>query len=416
MQRNFRQYGLAAATLSLSLLLGACSAQEALEPAASPSTVAQATPRPSAAQTTSSASAQQSQANGDQVVPLPSTSSSASPLTQESGGVFRPNEQGTLSEYETIVNSVYQRNINAVVNLTDGRSTGSGFVIDNQGHIVTNNHVAGEMQNITITFGDNSRTQGTLVGTFASGDIAVVRAEELPAGIEPVALGDSSQVQIGQITVAIGSPLGLQQTVTSGIVSALNRSQEDLGERDPNSSLQGLIQTDASINPGNSGGPLFNSRGEVIGMNTLIATLNQGNVGLGFAVPVNRIKRVAGQIIESGEYRRPLLGVSIAPDVPSVVEQLNLPAGVQIASVEQGGPAEAAGLRGATEGVRVPYLNETIEYPTNGDIITAIDNIPVRTIGDLRNILETQHEAGDTITITFVRDGQEQQTQLTLAS
>jgi 2-alkenal reductase len=303
-----------------------------------------------------------------------------------------------------------------VVNLTDGRSTGSGFVIDNQGHIVTNNHVAGEMQNITITFGDNSRTQGTLVGTFASGDIAVVRAEELPAGIEPVALGDSSQVQIGQITVAIGSPLGLQQTVTSGIVSALNRSQEDLGERDPNSSLQGLIQTDASINPGNSGGPLFNSRGEVIGMNTLIATLNQGNVGLGFAVPVNRIKRVAGQIIESGEYRRPLLGVSIAPDVPSVVEQLNLPAGVQIASVEQGGPAEAAGLRGATEGVRVPYLNETIEYPTNGDIITAIDNIPVRTIGDLRNILETQHEAGDTITITFVRDGQEQQTQLTLAS
>jgi 2-alkenal reductase len=416
MQRNFRQYGLAAATLSLSLLLGACSAQEALEPAASPSTAAQATPRPSAAQTTSSASAQPSQANGDQVVPLPSTSSSASPLTQESGGVFRPNEQGALSEYETIVNSVYQRNINAVVNLTDGRSTGSGFVIDNQGHIVTNNHVAGEMQNITITFGDNSRTQGTLVGTFASGDIAVVRAEELPAGIEPVALGDSSQVQIGQITVAIGSPLGLQQTVTSGIVSALNRSQEDLGERDPNSSLQGLIQTDASINPGNSGGPLFNSRGEVIGMNTLIATLNQGNVGLGFAVPVNRIKRVAGQIIESGEYRRPLLGVSIAPDVPSVVEQLNLPAGVQIASVEQGGPAEAAGLRGATEGVRVPYLNETIEYPTNGDIITAIDNIPVRTIGDLRNILETQHEAGDTITITFVRDGQEQQTQLTLAS
>jgi S1-C subfamily serine protease len=422
MQRKFRLGSFAAAALSASLLLSACGDQAALEPAApSASSAAQVTPRASAssaAQVTprASAVAQPSQANGDQVVPLPSTSASASAITQQSGGAFRPNEQGALSEYETIVNGVYKNTISAVVNLTDGRSTGSGFIIDTQGHIVTNNHVAGEMQDITITFADNSRTQGQLVGTFANGDIAVVRAQELPAGVEPVALGDSSQVQIGQITVAIGSPLGLQQTVTSGIVSALNRSQEDLGERDPESSLQGLIQTDASINPGNSGGPLFNSRGEVIGMNTLIATLNQGNVGLGFAVPVNRIKRVAGQIIATGEYRRPILGVRIAPDVPQVAEELNLPAGVQLQSVTEGGPAAAAGLQGATEGVQVEYLNQTIDYPTNGDIITAIDNIPVRTIGDLRNILETEHEAGDTITITFVRNGQEQQTQLTLGS
>jgi 2-alkenal reductase len=289
-------------------------------------------------------------------------------------------------------------------------------VIDNQGHIVTNNHVVEGMQGITITFGDRSSTQGTLVGTFADGDIAVVRAQELPAGIEPVTLGDSSQALVGQITVAIGSPLGLQQTVTSGIVSALNRSQEDLGESNPNSSLQGLIQTDASINPGNSGGPLFNSRGEVIGMNTLIATLNQGNVGLGFAVPVNRIKRVAGQIIETGEYRRPVLGVSITQYIPQIAEEYNIPPGVQIASVEEGGPADAAGLQGATEGVQVQFQNQTREVPINGDVIVAIDNIPVRTIGDLRNILETEHEAGDTITITFVRDGQEQQTQLTLGS
>ena len=431
MQSQYRRYGAAAVTLSLSLLLGACSAQEALEPSASASTVAQVTPSPSAsvaAQATpspsvatqatprASASAQPSQANGDQVVPLPTTSTSASPLTQQSGGVFRPNEQGALSEYETIINGVYQRNINAVVNLTGNSSTGSGFVIDNQGHIVTNNHVVEGMQEITITFGDQSSTQGTLVGTFADGDIAVVRAQELPAGIEPVTLGDSSQALVGQITVAIGSPLGLQQTVTSGIVSALNRSQEDLGESNPNSSLQGLIQTDASINPGNSGGPLFNSRGEVIGMNTLIATLNQGNVGLGFAVPVNRIKRVAGQIIETGEYRRPVLGVSIAQYIPQIAEEYNIPPGVQIASVEEGGPADAAGLQGATEGVQVQFQNQTREVPINGDVIVAIDNIPVRTIGDLRNILETSHDAGDTITITFVRDGQEQQTQLTLGT
>jgi len=398
--------------LSASLLLSACGDQAALEPAApSASVAAQATPRASAV-------AQPSQANGDRVVPLPSTSASASSITQQSGGVFRPNEQGALSEYETIVNGVYQRNINAVVNLTDGRSSGSGFVIDTQGHIVTNNHVAGEMQNITITFADNSRAQGTLVGTFEEGDIAVVRAEELPAGIEPVALGNSSQLQIGQITVAIGSPLGLQQTVTSGIVSALNRSQQDLGENDPDSSLQGLIQTDASINPGNSGGPLFNSQGEVIGMNTLIATLNQGNVGLGFAVPVNRIKRVAGQIIETGQYQRPRLGVSIAPDVPQIVEEFNIPTGVVIGEVEQGGPADTAGLQGATEfqPVQITGSQQTYNYPLNGDIITAVDDVPVRTFADLRNILETEHEAGDTITITFLRNGQEQQTQLTLGS
>jgi S1-C subfamily serine protease len=412
MQRKFRLGSFAAAALSASLLLSACGDQAALEPAApSASVAAQATPRASAV-------AQPSQANGDRVVPLPSTSASASSITQQSGGVFRPNEQGALSEYETIVNGVYQRNINAVVNLTDGRSSGSGFVIDTQGHIVTNNHVAGEMQNITITFADNSRAQGTLVGTFEEGDIAVVRAEELPAGIEPVALGNSSQLQIGQITVAIGSPLGLQQTVTSGIVSALNRSQQDLGENDPDSSLQGLIQTDASINPGNSGGPLFNSQGEVIGMNTLIATLNQGNVGLGFAVPVNRIKRVAGQIIETGQYQRPRLGVSIAPDVPQIVEEFNIPTGVVIGEVEQGGPADAAGLQGATEfqPVQITGSQQTYNYPLNGDIITAVDDVPVRTFADLRNILETEHEAGDTITITFLRNGQEQQTQLTLGS
>jgi len=412
MQRKFRLGSFAAAALSASLLLSACSEQAALEPAApSASSAAQATRRPSAL-------AQPSQANGDQVVPLPSTSASASSITQQSGGAFRPNEQGALSEYETIVNGVYQRNIDAVVNLTDGRSTGSGFIIDTQGHIVTNNHVAGEMQDITITFADNSRAQGQLVGTFPQGDIAVVRAERLPAGVEPVTLGNSSQLQIGQVTVAIGSPLGLEQTVTSGIVSALNRSQQDLGESNTDSSLQGLIQTDASINPGNSGGPLFNGQGEVIGMNTLIATLNQGNVGLGFAVPVNRIKRVAGQIIETGQYQRPRLGISIAPDAPEIAEEFNIPTGVVIEEVEQGGPADAAGLQGATEfqPVQPPGSQQTYNYPLNGDVIVAIDDIPVRTFADLRNILETEHEVGDTITITFLRNGQEQQTQLTLGS
>lgn len=338
------------------------------------------------------------------------------------GGVARAQEQPTqlpgdasaLSEYERIVNNVYGRNINAVVNLTDGQSTGSGFIIDEQGHIVTNHHVAGEMQYIGITFADGSTSEAALVGTFPQGDIAVVRANRIPEGVEPVSLGDSANIRVGQITVAIGSPLGLQQTVTSGIVSALNRSIEDLGEEDPESSLQGLIQTDASINPGNSGGPLFDSRGSVIGMNTLIASRNQGNVGLGFAVPVNRIKRVAAQLIQTGRYQRPLMGVSIRRIIPQLAQQLNFPTtnGLIVAEVTPGGPAEQAGLRGATEGVQ---LNDGDTYPTNGDIITAINGQPVRTYGDLRNILETEADVGDTITVTFLREGREQQTQLTLA-
>jgi S1-C subfamily serine protease len=338
------------------------------------------------------------------------------------GGVVRAQEQPTaipgeasaLSEYEAIINNVYERDIGAVVSLTDGRASGSGFVIDEQGHIVTNNHVVEGMQQILISFADRSVSRGQLVGTFPEGDIAVVRAETLPQDLEPVTLGDSSNLRVGQITIAIGSPLRLQQTVTSGIISALNRSIEDLGETDPNSSLQGLIQTDASINPGNSGGPLFDSRGNVIGMNTLIATQNQGSVGLGFAVPVNRIKRVARQLIENGQYVRPALGVSIVPLDTELALELNLPSsGVMIASVTAGGPAEQAGLQGATEGVQ---LSNGEQFPTNGDIIVAINDQPVRTIGDLRNILETEADAGDTITVTFLRDGREQQTQLTLGA
>ncbi len=325
-----------------------------------------------------------------------------------------PDEGAALSEYERIITRVYERNISAVVNLSFGGGTGSGFVIDREGHIVTNNHVIENMPQINISFADGSTAIGELLGTFPEGDIAVVRADRLPENLEPVELGDSAALRVGQIVVAIGSPLGLQQTVTSGIVSALNRSIQDLGVRDLDSSLQGLIQTDASINPGNSGGPLFDSQGRVVGMNTLIASQTGGNIGLGFAVPVNRIKRVVPQLIAQGFYQRPLLGVEIVTIDPQLARELGFPTsrGLMIASVTPGGPAEAAGLRGATEGVR---LADGTRYPTNGDIIIGVNDHPIRTIGDLRNVLETETDAGDTITITFIRDGREMQTQLTLA-
>lgn len=438
MQRYFRQGGLVAVTLSLSLLLGACSSQQAVQPSASPAartassapaSAAQAASSPSAStvQTTASpssavqpaASVQATQGNGSTTA----ATASASPAAQQAGSTTNASfasDQNALSEYETIVNGVYQRTINGVVNLSDGRVTGSGYVIDTQGHIITNNHVAGEMQNIIVTFADQSTATGRLVGTFAQGDIAVVKVDQLPANVKPVELGDSSQLKIGQITIAIGSPLGLQQTVTSGIVSALNRSTEDLGDNDPNTTLQGLIQTDAAINPGNSGGPLFNAHGQVIGMNTLIASLNQGNVGLGFAIPINRIKRVANQIIQTGRYTPPRMGVSIRSIPPQIAQQYNLPTnGVMIAQTDPAdGPAAKAGLKGATRVVQVRDQtgNGSVQIPIDGDIIVAIDGKPVRTVGDLQNILQTDHNAGDTITVTFVRGGQQQQTKVTLGS
>lgn len=338
--------------------------------------------------------------------------------------LFAAGEGNLLAEYERTINNVYARNIGALVNLTDGNSTGSGFIIDQQGHIVTNNHVAGQMQEINITFSDRTSTLGRLVGTFPEGDIAVVKVDRLPPGVQPVELGDSGLLQVGQITVAMGSPLGLEQTVTSGIVSALNRSITDVSrqfDQDTlNSSLQGLIQTDAPINPGNSGGPLFDSRGRVIGMNTLIATRatsseTAGSIGLGFAVPINRIKRVAAQIIQTGRYERPRLGVQINPITPEIAQELNLPvtSGVMIGEVT-GQQAQAAGLQGAQRFVQLQTGSETIDYPVDGDIIVAINNVPIRTVGDLRNAIETQANPGDTVTITFLRDGREQSTRVTL--
>ena len=200
--------------------------------------------------------------------------------------------------------------------------------------------------------------------------------------------------------------------------SALNRSISEISRQESeDSSLQGLIQTDAAINPGNSGGPLFDSRGRVIGMNTLIATRAQssetaGNIGLGFAVPVNRVKRVARQIIETGQYERPRLGISVFRILPQIAQQLNLPttSGVMIGEVTAGGPADRAGLQGATRGAQINGQ----QYPVDGDIIIAINDVPVRSTGDLRNVLETQADPGDTVTVTYLREGREQQAQVTL--
>lgn len=397
--------------LMVVLLAGCDVAQEAAQPeqAAPPATRGQPTEVAAAPTRRSSAPLEDSRIGGAGVA-----SAQAEPTpTQRPAG-----DQQALSEYEQIINNVYRRTINGVVNLSDGRGTGSGFIIDQEGRIITNNHVVATMQEIYITFADRSTTRGRVIGTFPAGDIAVVQAERLPAGAVPVELGDSGTLQVGQIVVAVGSPLGLEQTVTSGIVSALNRSISEISRQESeDSSLQGLIQTDAAINPGNSGGPLFDASGRVIGMNTLIATRAQtaeaaGNIGLGFSVPVNRVKRVARQIIETGEYRRPLMGTTVFQVIPQIAQELQLPttSGVMLGELTPDGAAARAGLQGATRGVDVNGQ----QYPVDGDIIIAINNTPVRSVGDLRNVIETQADPGDTITVTFLREGREQTAELTL--
>ena len=226
---------------------------------------------------------------------------------------------------------VYQRNGASVVNITSvavlrtgfgtaeqPRGVGSGFILDNEGRIVTNNHVVEEADQLTVTFQDRTTVPARLVGRDPDNDLAVIQVDtsntdeegrSVRDRIKPVTLADSSQITIGEDAIAIGSPLGLQQTVTAGIVSALRNPLEEAG-RSNLELLGGAIQTDASINPGNSGGPLFNAAGEVIGVNTAILSQSGGNEGIGFAIPVNVVKRVAPELIQTGRYRHPLIGVA----------------------------------------------------------------------------------------------------------
>ena len=292
------------------------------------------------------------------------------------------------------VAEIAERTLPAVVSiLVDGGSeagSGSGFVIRRNGYILTNNHVvdaAGSDGELTVVFSDGSRAEGTIVGTSPSYDLAVVKVDR--RGLPTVALGDSAQVRVGDIAIAIGAPLGLDGTVTSGIVSALDRPVT-AGETQEDVSFINAIQTDAAINPGNSGGPLLDSSGAVIGVNSAIATLaiggEAGNIGLGFAIPSNSAKRIAEEIIATGSSRTPLLGVQL--------DTAYAAGGALVDTVTPGSAADEAGLR-------------------SGDIILRIDDRP---IDDATELVVTvrSYAPGDAIEVTFERNAQERTTTLVL--
>jgi S1-C subfamily serine protease len=286
-----------------------------------------------------------------------------------------------------------------------GRSTGSGFALDRNGYILTNAHVVENAKDVTVRFGDEPAIDAKVEGADPSTDLAVLKLDPRKSKGRPLPLGDSSRVRVGDPVIAIGNPFGLDHTVTTGIVSALQRSIQA-----PNGfSIDNVIQTDASINPGNSGGPLLDSSGRVIGINSQIETGGSGNgsVGIGFAIPINTAKKVVPQLKSSGHVKHPYIGVTTAP-LPDSAQDLNLPVdqGALVQDVTPGSPADRAGLRAGK--------TETAEgIVIGGDLIVKVDGKDIHQPQDVAGAI-SDRKPGDKITIEFFRGRQKRSVQLTL--
>ncbi|HET7428963.1 MAG TPA: trypsin-like peptidase domain-containing protein [Gaiellales bacterium] len=299
-----------------------------------------------------------------------------------------------------------------------GQALGSGFVIDKSGHILTNAHVVLNASKVQVAFGADatSRTyDAKVLGIDRSTDVAVLKVDAPAEALTPLALGNSSDVQVGDPVVAIGNPLGEARTATTGIVSAVNR---DIGSLQGNVQIRGAIQTDAAINHGNSGGPLINDEGQVIGITSQILSDDpnnpqSGSIGIGFAVPINTVKTVADQIITSGKAQHTYLGILGSEITPNLAQALNLGVdhGVLIGKVESGSPAAKAGLKAGTTQATIQGQTMTL----GGDIITSIDGKQIRTFDDLSGGIAAK-KPGDTVQLGIYRDGKQTTVTVTLAA
>ena len=331
-------------------------------------------------------------------------------ITEAAGGA-------PLDQEEQNNISVYQKNVRAVVNVTSKavafdffyglvpqEGQGSGFIIDGAGHVLTNYHVIADARQVKVTLHNRKEYRATVVGTDRSHDLAIlqIKAPDLAA----MTLGDSRNLQVGQKVYAIGNPFGLAGTLTSGLVSSIRSVQEPDGV-----TIDEAIQTDAAINPGNSGGPLLNSHGEVIGINTMIASNVGQNAGIGFAIPINTAKAVLNDLLTLGRVRRPALGVVTLPISPDIAEELGLASGsgLLIVRVTPGGAAERGGLRGGTQQA---YLGN-MPIMVGGDLIVAVDGQAVQDQRDLAQMMNN-HRAGDTVKITVYRGKRKMDLDVTL--
>jgi 2-alkenal reductase len=288
--------------------------------------------------------------------------------------------------------------------------TGSGFIFDNQGHILTNNHVISEADKLEVTLSDGTTFPAKLIGRDSRFDLAVLQAEIPTDKLRAVKLGDSDQLQVGEQVVAIGNPYGLDGTVTTGIVSG---RRPLVSEPEGDGVLVNAIQTDTSINPGNSGGPLLNSRGEVIGVTTLGLMPNGGQAGLNFAIPINNAKRILDDLLAKGSYAHPFAGLGTAEITSTVAEQLQLPVkeGLLVQSVDPNSGAAKAGIKGASQQQQQAGARQ---LAPGGDIIVAVDGKATKRPEDFASYLELNKKAGETVSLTIVRDGKQQDVTLTL--
>ena len=282
----------------------------------------------------------------------------------------------------------------------DDGGIGSGFVYSNEGHIITNQHVVQDSSKVTVTFLDGESYIGDVIGIDRDLDIAVVKVNALNSTrLHPLTIGDSSKLTVGEKITAIGNPFGLSGSMTSGIVSQIGR----LLPQDTGYSIPNVIQTDAAINPGNSGGPLFNMRGQVVGINTAIQSTTGEFTGVGFAVPSNTVKKVVPVLIRDGEFKHPWMGISGTDVGPELAEMRDLKSskGFVVISVIEGSPAEKAGMKGVTQ----TREKDGREFPVDGDIIIAIDGKTVRKISDILIHLQREKTIGDEMILTVLRTG-----------
>ncbi len=358
-----------------------------------------------------------------------------------------PVEPGLLAAYENTLTSIYEQVNPSVVNirvigkemsflsdpgldpshpdipglpegqLPQSNSLGSGFVWDQQGHIVTNNHVISGAEEIEVTFADESVANAQVIGTDPDSDLAVIKVDVPAEELEPILIADSDTIQVGQLAIAIGNPFGLEGTMTVGIVSALGRSlpASDGFTSGPVYNIPNVIQTDAPINPGNSGGVLLNASGELIGVTTAIESPVRANAGIGFVIPSSIVERVVPELIESGSFSHPFLGITGLSLFPDLAEAMDLDKGQRgalISEVRTGGPADKAGLKGS-DGEAVI---DGISMGVGGDVIIAIDSNPVQDMDDLIAYLSANTMVDQVVTLQILRDGERVEVQVTLAA
>jgi S1-C subfamily serine protease len=329
------------------------------------------------------------------------------PASAASAG-YSTDEQNNIDIYKSardatvfITSTVYTRSFFGVY---PEKGTGTGFVISPEGEILTNNHVAGGGSQLTVTLSDKKVYKARVLGFDPRNDLALIKIDA-PRKLPTMRLGDSDHLVVGQKVLAIGNPFQFEGTLTTGIVSSLDRTI-DTEER----KLEGMIQTDAAINPGNSGGPLLDSHGNVIGINTAIYGA-QGSIGIGFAMPISRAKAMLEEYQTRGKISRPWLGLSTVPVSGDLAEMLELPAsgGLLVQEVERGSPAEAGGLRGASRVVIVSNFRLGI----GGDLITAGDGQPIQDKESLKRLMDKKH-GGDMLELTVYRNGRTQKIRLKL--